>query len=228
MQLRLITYNIHQCIGRDGNEDFSRVAAVLREINGDIVALQEVTSHDDKSADMLAYLATATGMQPVAGFTLQQAGGRYGNALLSRLPLIAVKRFDISIPKREPRGVIEALFQAENQQLMVWATHLGLGMRERHRQVDRLLQIVDAAGADLGVLLGDLNEWLIWSRCLQAICRHFPLTLSPATFPASWPVLKLDRIWVNKAEISMTLRAHKTATSQAASDHLPLVADLLL
>ena len=228
MQLRVVTYNIHRCIGKDGIEDFSRVAAVLREINGDIVALQEVTSHQDNTTDMLAYLATAAGMQPVPGFTLQKTKGRYGNALLSRLPLSAVNRFDISIPGREPRGVIEAQFQCGKLQCMLWATHLGLGVRERHTQIKRLLQIVDAAESEVGLLLGDLNEWLVWSRCLRALRQRFTAGQSPATFPAWRPLLKLDRIWIDNADMQMTLRAHRTATSEAASDHLPLVADILL
>ncbi len=228
MQLRVVTYNIHGCIGRDGIKNFSRVAAVLREIDGDIVALQEVTSHSDSASDMLAYLATATGMQPVPGFTLQKAAGRYGNALLTRLPLLSVNRFDISIPGREPRGVIEAQFHCNALQPMVWATHLGLGVRERRRQMCRLLQIVNAADAEVGMLLGDLNEWLVWSRCFRALRRRFTATPSPATFPAWRPLLKLDRVWIDKADIRVSLRAHRTATSKAASDHLPLVADILL
>ena len=131
------------------------------------------------AADMLAYLAAAAQMQPVPGFTLQQAKGRYGNALLTRLPLSAVNRYDISIPGREARGLIEARFQCQKLQCMVWATHLGLGVRERHRQINRLLQIVDGADADLGMLLGDLNEWLVWSRCLRALRQRF--TAPPIT-----------------------------------------------
>lgn len=227
MQLRVVTYNIHRCIGRDGIEDFSRVAAVLGEINGDIVALQEVTSHPDDSADMLAYLAEAVDMQAVHGVTLQKAGAPYGNALLTRLPLSDVNLFDISILKREPRGVIEACFLCDNVKVMIWVTHLGLGIRERHRQVDRLLQLVDAADADLGMLLGDLNEWLAWSRCLKALCRRFVTAPTPATFPAWRPLLKLDRIWVSSADVSVILRAHSTPTSRVASDHLPLVADIV-
>ena len=57
MRLRVAAYNIHRCVGRDGIENFARVAAVLEEINADVVALQEVTSHHDRSVDMLAYLA---------------------------------------------------------------------------------------------------------------------------------------------------------------------------
>ncbi len=228
MQLRVATYNIHRCIGKDGIEDFSRVAAVLREINGDIIALQEVTSHQGTAADMLAYLAAAVKMEPVPGFTLQKAQGRYGNALLSRLPVSAINRIDISMPGREPRGLIEAHFQLDKLQIIVWATHLGLGVRERHRQVNKLLQIVDAADAELGMLLGDLNEWLAWSRCLRALRRRFTATPSPATFPAWRPLLKLDRIWIDRTDMKVDLRAHRTATSKAASDHLPLVADIIL
>lgn len=241
MRLRIATYNIHSCVGRDGIENVERVAAVLREIDADIVALQEVTSHpaltDDKLADMLAYLAAAAHMQPIEGFTLSAAGAHYGNALLTNLPVAAIRRIDISVPKREPRGVIEVTFTANEQAvndhaIILWATHLGLGIRERHLQIKKLLGLLHAADVDAHILLGDFNEWLPWSRPLRALHRWFvaspTIARSPATFPARKPLLRLDRIWVRPAERLVALRAHSTELSRIASDHLPLVAEIIL
>lgn len=232
MRLRLATYNIHRCVGRDGTENVERVAAVLSEINGDIVALQEVTSRPAPAGDMLAYLAAAAHMQPIEGFTLSAAGAHYGNALLTKLPVSAVRRHDISVPGREPRGVIEVTFTVAGYAIIVWATHLGLGIRERHQQVKKLLEIVHAADVDAHMLLGDFNEWLSWSRPLRALHRWFKISpttaRSPATFPARKPLLRLDRIWVRPPRRLVALRAHSTELSRMASDHLPLVADILL
>ncbi len=228
MHFRIATYNIHRCVGRDGIENPRRIAAVLREINADVIALQEVTSQPETAEDVLATLAAATGMEAVEGSTLTTAKTRYGNALLSKLPISAIKRYDISVKGREPRGVIQANLKLNDQTLFLWATHLGLGIRERYFQIEKLLKIVDEIKSDFAVLLGDFNEWLSWSRSLRAIGQRFPSRQSPSSFPAHRPLLKLDRIWVRPAKRLTTLHAHSTELSRVASDHLPLVADITL
>ena len=228
MGLRVATYNIHQCVGRDGIENPRRIADVLSEIDADIVALQEVTSHPEISADMLAYLAAAAEMTPIEGFTLSVAGSRYGNALLSRVPISAVNRVDISVQGREPRGVIEVVLNHNRQPVVLWATHLGLSIEERRQQINTLLKIIDAANVDMSILLGDLNEWFPWGRPLRELQRWFTAVDSPATFPAKRPLLKLDRILVRPADKIATIRTHSTKLSRVASDHLPLVADVAL
>ncbi len=229
MYVRIATYNIHRCVGLDGIQHPKRIAAVLNELNADIVALQEVTSHPEMlSDDPLANLAKAAEMQPIEGFTLSSAGARYGNALLSKLPVSAVNRIDISVKKREPRGVIEMTLNHNCQKVALWATHLGLGMHERHQQVNTLLEVIDSADADVSILLGDFNEWFPWGRPLRALNGWFTKAQSPATFPSRSPFLKLDRIWVRPLDRLATVRAHSTKLSRVASDHLPLVADVAL
>jgi len=228
MRLRHATYNIHGCVGRDGMENYARVATVLHEIRADIVALQEVTSHHEAVDDMLAYLAAATGMQAIEGFTLKTAGAHYGNALLSRLTISAVNRFDLSIAGREPRGMIEAVVDFNRRPLMLWATHLGLGSRERLLQMQKILKIIQAAETEPGILLGDFNEWLPWGRPLRILHRWFTRFPSPATFPSHRPLLKLDRILIRPGKRLSALWVHWTRLSRLASDHLPLVADILL
>ncbi len=232
MGYRIATYNIHRCVGRDGVENIERIAAVLREMNADIVALQEVTSHHEIANDMLGYLASAVGMEAIEGFTLSAAGAHYGNALLSKLPVSTVNRINIGVTAREPRGVIEAVFGLPHQTMIMWATHLGLGIRERHQQVRELLKIMHATDADIGILLGDFNEWLTWSRPLRALHRWFTTPHStpqvPATFPSRRPLLRLDRIWIRPSDRLVTLKAHSTDLSRIASDHLPLVAEVIL
>lgn len=228
MQLRIATYNIHRCVGLDGIENSKRIATVLREINADIIALQEVTSNSEIKDDILANLAAATGTRQIEGFTLTATGTAYGNAILSRLPVSKINRIDISVKGREPRGVIEAKLNLNDQAVFLWATHLGLGIGERYQQIKKLLKTVDARENDSGILLGDFNEWLSWSRSLRTISKRFKTIQSPATFPSRRPLFKLDRIWVRPAERLTTLRAHTTKLSRVASDHLPLVADITL
>lgn len=228
MHLRIATYNIHQCVGRDGIQNPKRIAAVLNELNADIIALQEVTSHPEMSDEPLANLAEAAEMQLIEGFTLSSAGARYGNALLSKLPVSAVNRIDISVKKREPRGVIEITLNHNCKKVALWATHLGLGIHERRQQINTLLEVIDSADADVSILLGDFNEWFPWGRPLRALNGWFTKAQSPATFPSRRPFLKLDRIWVRPVNRLTTLRAHSTKLSRVASDHLPLLADVAL
>lgn len=227
MRFRVATYNIHRCVGLDGVEDCRRIAAVLREIAADFVALQEVASSSERAGDILAYLARSTAMAAIGGFTLTSEKSRYGNAVLSRMPVASVKRIDISVEGREPRGVMEVVIDQYSTTVYLWATHLGLRVRERHFQINELLKIIAAADAESSILLGDFNEWLPWARPLRALHRWFSPSESPATFPSRNPVLKLDRIWVRPAENRSAIRVHASELSRVASDHLPLVADIV-
>lgn len=228
MRLRIATYNIHRCVGRDGIEDPKRISAVLAEIDADIIALQEVTAHPEKDLDVLGYLGEKTTMQVIKGITLTLENTPYGNAFLTALPITSVKRIDISTANKEPRGVLELTLGLNGQTVFFWGTHLGLTTGERKLQINKLLQRVGEVAGDKAVLLGDFNEWLPWSKNLATLGKRFSPVPSPATFPSSRPFLKLDRIWTRPAGTISRIRAHKTELSRIASDHLPLVADLIL
>ena len=107
VRMRLATYNIHACIGADGRYDPDRVVRVLLELNADVVALQEVEQHAVGDMDLLQFLAAKTGYQAVAGPTLLRDTRDYGNAVLTRLPIVTMQRIDLSLPRREPRGALD-------------------------------------------------------------------------------------------------------------------------
>jgi endonuclease/exonuclease/phosphatase family metal-dependent hydrolase len=228
MHLTLATYNIHACIGADGRFDPARIVAVLRELNADILALQEVDDRLVGDLALLQYLGNETGLCAIAGPTLQRAAGRYGNALLTRLPVLSVDRIDLSLPQREPRGAVDALLDCRGRQLRVVATHLGLLPGERRQQVRRLLRVFDTRSADFNVLLGDLNEWLLWGRPLRWLRRHFGGSAQPRTFPARYPLFALDRIWAQPRGALTAIRRHSSPLARVASDHLPVKAELLV
>jgi len=224
------TYNVHRCIGSDGRHDPDRTAAVIQEMEVDAIALQEVDSRAsvENGIDQFEYLARATGMQPIAGPTLSDHRGHYGNAILTRLPVLAKRRIDLSVPGREPRGALGVELDARGQKLAVIATHLGLRWQERRRQVARLVDLVHGMSGGPLALLGDMNEWIPFGHSLGPVSRLFGASPRIRTFPASRPLLLLDRIWCRPASSLAEVRAHVSGLATTASDHLPLRAELRL
>jgi endonuclease/exonuclease/phosphatase family metal-dependent hydrolase len=225
--VRIATYNVHRGIGSDGRTDPARILGVLREIDADVYALQEVEAHDD-GADMLAWLGKEMGYHSVPGTTLKRHDGHFGNGVLTRCPVKDKRITDLSWRGREPRGAIAIDLDCSGKPLRVVATHLGLRPAERREQVQQLLHLFREHPHDRSVLLGDLNEWFLWGRPLRRLHRHFKHTPSPATFPASLPFLALDRIWAHPRTMLRKLTVHRTPLARSASDHLPLVATLEL
>lgn len=228
LRLKIATYNIHRAVGADGRQDAARIARVLRELDADVVALQEVAYRAEEPGHLLDYLAEELQARAIEGVTMHDDRGHYGNAVLTRLPVFALNRLDISFPRREPRGAIELGVHALGIEIQIIATHLGLRPRERRHQIKSLLTRFDSATADVKVLLGDLNEWFLWGRPVRWLHRVFGDVGAPATFPARRPLLALDRLWVHPLSVVDEIRVHATATSRIASDHLPVVAELSL
>jgi endonuclease/exonuclease/phosphatase family metal-dependent hydrolase len=224
-RLKVATYNIHCGIGRDGRFSETRVRDVLREIDADVIALQEVESRAS-GIDMLAWLAEQTGLNAVWGATLMRADGHYGNGLLARCPIANVEQIDLTWERREPRNAIAADLDFGGEKLRFVATHLGLRPAERRFQVQRLLPYFMDRPDDRAVLAGDLNEWWLWGRPLKWLHEHFVHTPPRRTFPAWAPTLALDRLWAHPGDMLRGVRAHRSRAARAASDHLPLVATL--
>ena len=109
--LTVATYNIHDAIGADGEFAPERIAAVIAELNADVIALQEIGSHV-AATDVLAYLHDATGYIAVAGPTRLRSTGEYGNCLLTRYPAQETTRIDLTFRQREARGALARLISA--------------------------------------------------------------------------------------------------------------------
>jgi len=224
-QLRLATWNIHMGIGRDGVRNLQRTAQVILRIQPDLIGLQEVDNHVSPDGNDLQALNALTGMEVVAGPTMQRTTGDYGNALLTRLPVVRVERQDISVANaREPRGLLIAHLDWHGERLQVAVTHLGLRAGERRAQVRRVIDCLSAADRAPLVLMGDFNEWFIWGRPRRWLRRHFQPMHSPATFPSCWPLFSLDHILADPPECLQEIRVVKTRLASLASDHLPLTA----
>jgi len=227
-RLRVVSYNIHECVGGDGRRDPERIALVLREIDADVIGLQEVDARPGMTtASMqMQYLASMLNLHSVAGPTLQREHGHYGNALLTRWPVLDVRHVDLTVYRREPRGAIDADLDVDGAVVRVIVTHLGLLPGERRTQVRRLLDVLGRAHSDAVILLGDINEWFAVGRPLRWLHARMGRSAGVATFPAARPVFALDRIWVHPRPALLSLTAHATPNARAASDHLPVMADV--
>ncbi|MBI1849480.1 MAG: endonuclease/exonuclease/phosphatase family protein [Planctomycetes bacterium] len=220
----IASYNVHRCVGIDGCQQPERIAAVIRELDADVVGLQEVGARfrPENDAPQLDYLAEATGLQAIGGLRLHHRLGHYGNALLSRRRILDVRRLDLSYRRKEPRGALDVDLDLDGATLRVIVTHLGLRPAERRSQVNKLLVALQEQERDVVALLGDFNEWLPGGRPLRRIHAHFGRAGAARTFPSRCAMFALDRIWVLPAEALMEVHAVRTSLARRASDHLPV------
>jgi endonuclease/exonuclease/phosphatase family metal-dependent hydrolase len=223
--LRIVSYNIHGCVGLDKKHAPDRIAAVIRDTRADIVGLQEVDTHsiEDYSLDQLEYLAMTTRMEGIAGPTLQRRVGHYGNALLTRFPVLAVRKLDLSVPGREPRGALDVDLDTGGAPLRVLVTHFGLLASERRTQVQSLLPLLREHPERPVVLLGDFNEWSIKGSVIRQLDALLGESAAVPSYPSWWPLFSLDRIWVRPRAAVQGSRAFVSLGSRVASDHLPVI-----
>lgn len=246
LRVRVMTFNIHHGEGTDGRYDLKRIASVIASAKPDIVALQETerfrqrTGRDDQPAE----LAHLLGMNHVFANVRDHrhddnhhAAG-YGNAILTRFPIVAHEHFDISFSgSREPRGCLHATVSVDGSPLHVFCVHLGLRTRERHYQMEQLLsdRIVahDKYGSGPKVLLGDFNNW--WpvksARMVDQLFRNACVVTGRRrlrTFGKRVSFLCLDYIFTSHDIDIADCTVVKTPLARVASDHRPLVCALSL
>jgi len=223
--LVIASYNIHGCIGTDRKHDTTRIARVIREINADVLGLQELHAHGvgPDPSDEIQLLAAVTEFEVVTGTTFVGPRGGYGIGLFSRLPVLAVRRIDLHVPPREPRCALDVDVAVDGGAIRVITTHLGLAPWERRLQVQRLTASIVRDPSRLTVVLGDINEWFFLAHTLRHLGAHFGQSSKARTWPSWQPLFALDRIWVHPPEALATVRVHTSPTARCASDHLPRV-----
>jgi endonuclease/exonuclease/phosphatase family metal-dependent hydrolase len=229
--VRVATYNIHTCIGVDRRYDPDRIGAVLREIDADIACLQEVDARrSDRHADQWAYLGEVTGRRVITG--IREHRGRFGNAILTRFPVLAARSIDLTVAGYEPRGAIDADLLIGDHVLRVIATHFGLHATERRLQANRLMTVLgeplaaNRRAAHAVLLMGDLNEWRGRSGAIRSFDRRLGPSAAARTFPSWLPVLALDRIYAVGPAMLRDVYVYRSPLARLASDHLPLVGNL--
>jgi endonuclease/exonuclease/phosphatase family metal-dependent hydrolase len=236
LKFRIATYNIHKGRGLDGRVRIERIGRVLEELNADIVALQEVVSHEGRSIEdhQATYLAERLRCSHVIGETRKHRGGVYGNVTLSRCVIESSRHVDLSVPHREERGVLRTDICIGGQIAHIFNVHLGTAHRERRSQAMRLieedlLRAVDIAGPR--IILGDFNEWT-HGLVTRTLSSEFHLTdlrdyiPRVRAYPSILPLLNLDHIYLDDQLSIDNAFFSRNRLSLVASDHLPLVADI--
>lgn len=226
--LRVATYNVHGCVGRDGRHDPQRVASVITELNVDVAALQEFTYPLDVELETRTpvVLTSLDNYHCALGPTRRTSRFCFGNVLLTRHPIRHVHRLDLSIERREPRGALAATIDVGDFEVHILAAHLGLRVSERRFQVQQLLKYLDEVKDTPLVVLGDFNDWLPGRSVVHVLDKKLGRPPRPASFPVSRPVLRLDRIWVSPLTALHRIATHTSEEARMASDHLPVVAEI--
>lgn len=221
--LSVASYNIHKYVGIDGIFDPERVAQVIKELKSDIIGLQEIDALYKKE-NWAGLISEKAGLEMVWTPTKRNHRGHFGNALLTSYPVKEVRRIDLSVFGRQPRAALDVDLLVKGETIRVIVAHLGLGLRERRKQIRGLLDIFCSERDKMEIMLGDFNEWVPLGNPLCRVHNFFGKPPTLRTFPSFMPVLPLDRIWVRPFESLLCVSTHKSRLSRMASDHLPVKA----
>lgn len=235
-KIRIATYNIHKCVGLDRKFAPERIAEVLREIDADIIALQEVVCHSNshKREHQAEFIAEELDMNLSFGKNRHIKEGEYGNAVLSRLKIENSQNFDITVKKREPRGCLRTeIVLNDEKSLQFFNVHLGTSFFERRRQVHKLLAahaLDDKNFIGKRIVAGDFNEWThgLTTKLFKANFETVDTKLhlgKRRTYPGIFPFLHLDHVYFDAEFKLKNAFLHRSRTALIASDHLPIVAD---
>ncbi|PSC04018.1 endonuclease [Alsobacter soli] len=237
---RIITYNVHRCLGVDGVLDPRRIAAVIAACQPDIVALQELDVRRARSGgvDQAQVIADELGMQMHFHPALRVMEEMYGDAILTARPSRFVKGG--ALPERtgaEPRGALWAAVQLPGGEVQVINTHLGLRGLERLRQIEALLGpewLGHPKCSAPAILLGDFNA-VPQSRAYRRVAARLRdaqgsrlVARAQPTFPGRLPVLRIDHVFVSAGVEVTRAEPVRTPLSRKASDHLPLLVEFRL
>jgi endonuclease/exonuclease/phosphatase family metal-dependent hydrolase len=234
--ITVASYNIHKAIGLDRRRDPERVLTVLREVDADIVALQEADRRfgervsaippeliEEYSAYIPVRIGTAKGVPgPRAGSI-----GWHGNAILVRRGITVVSARPVRLPTLEPRGAVLAQLLVDGVAVSVVGMHLDLsGIRRRQQMRVIFAEIAARPAGQHSVLLGDLNEWAQHGGCLRDIADDHRMLSPGRSFHTRRPVAQLDRIIISDGLTLQACGVHHSVAASRASDHLPVWARL--
>ncbi|MCB1979630.1 MAG: endonuclease/exonuclease/phosphatase family protein [Burkholderiaceae bacterium] len=246
LAFKALTVNVHK-----GFSTFNRrfvlheLRDAVRAVGTDLVFLQEVHGTHRTHAQRIAnfpqvpqyeFLADEIWHQHAYGRNAVYDNGDHGNALLSKFPIVHYENHDISIRGPERRGMLHCVVQPPGHHLPVHAICVHLGLQESHRQQQLQLacKLINSLPAHEPVVMaGDFNDWRGRAHKVlrdgAGLSEVFLQSQGHArrTFPASMPVLALDRIYVRDATVHAPLVLPRKPWDRL-SDHAPLAAEIHL
>ena len=235
IRIRVATYNIHKCRGLDRRASPERIAAVIAELDADVVALQEVLHVQNGELNQARQIKSKlTGYDWCFGEKRRLHVGPYGNMTLSRFPVQVCQNYDVTWRHRERRGCLRTDVVLSNDVVLhVFNVHLGTRFMERRHQARKLLSDEVLKGIECRgprIVVGDFNEWTrgLASRLMgDAFEVVEPRAFLPhaRTYPGVLPLLHLDHFYYDEELSLRNFRLHRSRKALIASDHLPLVAE---
>jgi len=235
--IRVVSYNVHSCVGVDRQHLPERVAEAIEAMQADVIALQEVelgrrrTDHRNQPEELGKRLGMHVKFHPA----VHHPDGKYGIAVLSRYPMLEVHALHLPrlrLPFIEPRVALGVSLRIDGSVLNLLNTHLGLLAFERARQVRSLIRMLEHHFAEgPTVLCGDLNATpgspecrLLRKRMHDAFARFS----GARTYPVNFPLRRLDHILLTQDIHCVGIAVPQTPLTRVASDHFPVLADLRL
>ena len=225
MQLTFASYNIHKAVGLDRRRDPDRIMAVLREIDADVIAVQEADRRfGNREAVLPRELLEDHGHYRAVQLSPgSKSIGWHGNALLVRRGFTIAEAGIVPLPTIEPRGAIRADLIVGGQRIRVVGMHLDLsGLRRRQQLRAILAHCARCDQACPTVLMGDFNEWSQHGGALREFTSPWRVLAPGRSFPARRPVAQLDRVVISTEWTCETAGVHHTQLAAVASDHLPV------
>jgi endonuclease/exonuclease/phosphatase family metal-dependent hydrolase len=227
--IKVASYNIHKGIGLDRRRNPERVLEVLREIDADVIALQEADRRFGTRESVLPthLLDEHSDWKPVEFGMRALSMGWHGNVILIRKSAEVIDRTPIHLPALEPRGAVMADVETAGGIIRIVGMHLDLSGLWRRRQAAAIMAHVEASTHRRPtVLMGDLNEWTAAAGCLRDFGRDYRMAATGPSFHSRRPVGRLDRIMVSQDLAVVECGVHASAAARKTSDHLPIWATL--
>lgn len=238
-RVSIMTYNVHSCIGSDGTASPARIAEVIALYGADIICLQELdirllrSGGEDQAREIADRLNMEFHFYP--SLRLEEEG-EYGNAVLTRFPLRAIKAGELpTLPGRrdvEQRGALWVKVTVGGRDLNIITTHLGLSRQERLAQTEELLGPAWTGSVECRppiILCGDMNA-LRFSRVYRRFAAAFvdacggKIWKAAKTWHSRFPLLRIDHVFLSPDVTVEKLVVPRTKLTRLASDHLPVVA----
>ncbi|MPY89450.1 MAG: hypothetical protein GEU99_16175 [Luteitalea sp.] len=223
--LRILSYNIKRGYGMDSKTDIGRAAAVINRLKPDLVALQEVDVGVRRSGwvDQTVELGRLTQTTPFFAEFMDHDGGKYGQGLLSRLPVLQVRRIPLPDGQEEPRASAVMRVRAFGEELTIACVHFYRTEEDRLAQARALV----AAMADVEgpvVLAGDFNSrrgdpvMTLIEQSFESPVKQGP----PNTFRSDNPRTEIDFIAFRPKD-AFTVKEYRVVSAPVVSDHLPVL-----